>query len=352
VRVRVQRVADRRLFGDRSDPLAVLASVSGAGENAESPFEALVNAVAATLRLHYVALDLVEPDGLRRVAVHGTERGAPVVRIPLTWHGSDLGALLVAARSTRDPLRSTELALLAAVADQAAATVETRHLAETLQRSREQIVQAAEEERRRLRRDLHDGLGARLAAIGYELEAAARRPADASAQDVVRQAQSDLVNAVTELRRVIDDLRPGPLDDLGLAEALAGTARWLLEEAGVSAEISSTLPPALPLSAGTEIALFRIGVEAVANVVRHAHAMTCRVHLCLDGRVVVLRVCDDGRGPAKTHGELTNGYHRVGGLGIASMRDRAAELGGTLTIATGPVLGTTVEARVPIGLLQ
>ena len=117
---------------------------------------------------------------------------------------------------------------------------------------------------------------------------------------------------MAELRRVIEDLRPGPLDDLGLADALTGTARHLLDEAGIACETSVSLVPesGVALAAANEVVLYRIGVEAVTNVVHHAHAVHCRLELLCAADEVVLRIEDDGVSPSPASAD---GYYRAGG---------------------------------------
>jgi two-component system NarL family sensor kinase len=361
VRVAAQRAADRWLFGDRRDPLAVLAAVSGSTTEEPGSFDGLAQAIATSLRLHHVAIDVVRPAGSReapdswdRLGVSGTVRGADLVEMPVERSGQVLGRLVVATRARRDPLRGDELALLAAIAEQIAATLQTTQLAAAVQRSREQIVQAAEEERRRLRRDLHDGLGSRLAGIGYTIEAASRTCSDlapahasypAELLSALHEAKGELVEASAELRRVIDDLRPAALDDLGLPEALASAAARILDSAGVACDLTTAMGPNVgPLPAATEVAIFRIGIEAVTNVARHARASCCHIDLAASPADVVLTVTDDGVGP-----QSGPAYHRDGGVGMLSMAERAAQLGGIVSVAAGREGGTIVRARLPVG---
>ena len=362
---RGQRITDRWLFGYRRDPLRVLATVHASARGSATPYQNLVNAIASSLHLKFVALDLAGPGDpdhpiseAIRVAAVGTSDGGPRVEIPITRDSVRLGALVVAARSHREPLSADEIGLLDAVAGQVAARVENERLAHALQESRERIVAAAEDERRRLRRDLHDGMGARLTAIGYAVEAATRADLDgahrpAGAPDVataLAAAQVDIVDSVTELRRIIDDLRPGSLDDLGLSEALTATARRILDGAGIngSTAIATEVALAEPLDAATEAALYRIAVGAVTNVAHHSQATRCTVTLTCDDHDYLLTIDDDGIGPGTPSGlSDASGYHRVGGIGVPSMQERARELGGTVQVTARPGGGTIVTARLP-----
>lgn len=161
------------------------------------------------------------------------------------------------------------------------------------------------------------------------------------------QANAELGDAVAELRRIIEDLRPGSLDELGLTGALMGETRHLLHAAGVACE--SNLDPRWaeqpPLAAATEVAIYRIGLEAVTNVARHAGASRCCISLRLVDRDVVIAIEDDGDG---LEGCADLGHRsRPTGIGISSMQQRAQELGGTLVFTTGRLGGTTVTARMP-----
>ena len=366
-----RRITDRWLFGDRRDPLRVLATVHASTQGSATPYQDLVSAIASSLHLRFVALDLLDPGdherltgAVTRVACVGTGEGVPLVEIPISRDSTRLGTLVVAARSYREPLSADEVGLLDAVAGQVAARIENERLAGALQQSREHLVAAAEDERRRLRRDLHDGMGARLTAIGYAVEAATRADRDGSRRPVgapdvasaLAAAQADIVDSVTELRRIIDDLRPGSLDDLGLSEALTATTRRILGGAGIdtSTTISSAIRGAEPLDAATEAALYRIAVEAVTNAAHHSHASRCSVNLDCDDRDFILTVIDNGTGPlgAAAASSDSPGYHRVGGIGVPSMRERAGELGGTVRVAARSGGGTVVTAQLPRTAVQ
>ena len=209
-----------------------------------------------------------------------------------------------------------------------------------LQRSRERLVATREEERRRLRRDLHDGLGAQLAGLNVQASALRRLiPSDPDAADeLVLELREEIRGAIADIRRLVHDLRPPALDDLGLVEAL----RQLAERYGSK---DSTLrvvveaPEDLPsLPAAVEVAVYRIAQEAFTNVARHARARICVVRLSINDEVA-LEIVDDGVGiPAG----------RNAGVGLSSMRERASELGGTCFIQSVPDGGTRVIVRLPL----
>jgi signal transduction histidine kinase len=209
-----------------------------------------------------------------------------------------------------------------------------------LRHSRERLVATRAEERRRLRRDLHDGLGAQLAGLNVQAGTLRRLiPRDPDAADeVVVELREELRSAIADIRRLAYDLRPPALDDLGLAEAL----RRLAERYGSEGEhlrVSVEAPEDLPdLPAAVEVAVYRITQEALTNVARHAQARTSVVRLAVN-EDVALEIVDDGVGiPAE----------RSAGVGLSSMHERASELGGSCVVQAVPKGGTQVLVRLPL----
>ena len=231
--------------------------------------------------------------------------------------------------------------LLEDVARHAGAAVHAVGLTAQLQQARERLVSTREEERRRLRRDLHDGLGPRLASLGLQLAAlrntlAAESPLRLRVESLKQQTQE----AVDDVRRLVDGLRPPALDELGLVGAVEQhTARYGGDGAGVPVVLEVPRPRP-PLPAAVEVAAYRIASEALTNVVRHAAATAGRVRLALDGDTLEVEVSDDGRGLPS---DLPLG------TGLVSMRERAEELGGSCLIESDPAVGTRVVARLPAG---
>jgi signal transduction histidine kinase len=206
-----------------------------------------------------------------------------------------------------------------------------------LSASRARIVTAREEERRRLRRDLHDGLGPALAAIVLKLDAVGRAAPEAA--DLVAELRVEARSAIDDIRRLVDDLRPPALDEVGLVAAVRQRAASLSRAAETPLAVDVTGPAAPELPAAVEVAAYRIATEAVTNVVRHAGATRCLVTVSVAGALEVT-VADNGRRPWDAG--------RVG-VGWSSMRDRAAELGGTCEISRRPEGGgTVVHAVLPL----
>jgi signal transduction histidine kinase len=214
-----------------------------------------------------------------------------------------------------------------------------------LSRSREKLVAAREDERRRLRRDLHDGLAPSLAAVGLKLDLArgAVRDDPAAAEAGIDEARQGVRAVIAEIRRMSRELRPPALDTLGLVGAVRQQAEALGGGAAGGPRIVVDADPDLPaLPAAVEVAAYRIAVEAMMNAVRHAAATTCRVGLALVGDELSIEVGDDGRGFTPT----------AAGVGLRAMRERAAEIGGDVTIETGPDGGTHLSARLPVDLTR
>ena len=338
-RLRVQRVVDRLLHGERGDPYLLLTRLDAALREAASPREAVragAEAVAAGLRLRGAAVEVPLPGG-------GTVReGAaePVARrIPLVLHGETVGELLVAPRAGAVDLPPADDRVLVALAGPLAAAAYALRLSGDLAESRERLVTAREEERRRLRRDLHDGLGPQLSAVVMTLDTAGsalRRDDVPRAAGLLAAAGGQAADAVDDVRRLVHGLRPPALDDLGLLGALrAGAGAAGADGPAVTVRGEGDLT-ALP--AALEVAVFRIAQEALTNALRHARATQVLVLVQAAADRVEVTVTDDGTG-------LPDG--RVAGVGTSSMRERAAELGGTLVLGAAAPSGTRVHAVLP-----
>lgn len=218
------------------------------------------------------------------------------------------------------------------------------HMADERQRSREELVSAREEERRRLSRDLHDDLGPSLAGIAIQLGAARTYLDDTGrVNQTVAQLEEEARRALTGVRGLVRGLRPPALDEFGLARAIEQSMVSLSavgsDDAGpvVDYRVEGDLEG---LPAAVEVAAFYIAREAVTNAVRHADASRCSVRLTIAGSELELAVTDDGRGLAPARGL---------GLGLHSMRERATELGGSCRCEPLGKGGTRVIASLPIG---
>jgi signal transduction histidine kinase len=340
LRTRLQRGVNRLMYGERDDPYTVLSRLSQQLKATLVPtavLPSIVEAIAQTLKLPYVALALAHDDRLEIAAAYGRPTGDPV-QLPLIYQAEIVGQLLVAPRAPGETFTPTERRLLEDIALQAGVAAHAVRLTADLQRARERLITAREEERRRLRRDLHDGLGPQLASLTLTLAAArALLRHDMDAADMLLQELSvHTQGAIADIRRVVYALRPPALDDLGLVLALREQAAQYCQ---IGLQITITAPEHLPpLPAAVEVAAYRIVQEALTNVVRHAQAQTCAVCLTLDDALLV-EIRDDGIGMQPSGRS---------GVGLMSMRERTAELGGTYRIDSLPGQGTCIQARLPL----
>ncbi len=342
LRGRLQRGVNRLMYGERDDPYAVVSRLGRRLEATLAPDTVLptvVETIAQALKLPYAAILLKEGEGFRTATSYGSPRGEPET-LPLVYQREEIGRLLLAPRAPGERFSDADRSLLEDLARQAEVAVHAVRLTTDLQHSRERLVATREEERRRLRRDLHDGLGAQLAGLNVQAGALRRlipRDPDA-AEEVVVELREELRSAIADIRRLVYDLRPPALDDLGLVESL----RQLAERYGSKDEPLSVLVEAtedLPnLPAAVEVAVYRITQEALTNVARHARARNCVVRLVVN-EDVALEIVDDGVGiPAG----------RSAGVGLSSMHERASELGGSCTVEPVPKGGTQVLVRLPL----
>ena len=352
LRARLQRMINRLMYGERDDPYAVLSRLGSRLEATLAPeavFPTIVETVAQALKLPYAALALKQGDEFITAASYGLPQGKPFI-LPLVYHTETIGRLLLAARAPGDSFTPADQRLLEDIAHQAGVAAHAVRLTADLQRSRERLVTAREEERRRLRRDLHDGLGSTLAAL--HLQAGAIRTLmqrDLAAADAeLVELQTEIRSTIADIRRLVYALRPPTLDELGLVGAIQQDALQCSmhgetdsapgqADAGLRVIVEAMEnPPALP--AAVEVAAYRIVQEALTNVVRHAQARTCVIRLSLlDG--LQLEITDDGVGlPIEQHA----------GVGLLSMRERADEVGGTCDVGPAPGQGTRVLVDLPL----
>jgi signal transduction histidine kinase len=356
LRGRLQRSINRLMYGERDDPYEVTSRLGRRLEATLAP-EAVLPTIAETiaqaLKLPYAALLLKEGEGFRTAAAYGSPTGESET-LPLVYQREEVGRLVISPRAPGEELSAADRRLLGDLARQAEVAVHAVRLTTDLQRSREQLVASREEERRRLRRDLHDGLGPTLASFALKLDAVRklvrRKPEDA--EEMLSRLKDRTQDTVGDVRRLVYGLRPPALDDLGLLAAVRQQAEGhgfvvdglpedeALGEGGVAFSLDA--PGDLsPLPAAVEVAAYRTVQEALTNVARHARARNCRVRLSVDlaGGVLELEVRDDGVG-------IPEG--RRAGVGLSSMRERAEELGGRCVVEPAPQGGTRVLARLPL----
>jgi len=360
LRDRLQRGVNRMMYGERDDPVTVLSRLGERLEGTLAPdavLPSLVETVAQTLKLPYVSIETTNHRldsestsgaGSNDVTALTIVYGNPTVdlmRFPLIFQSATIGQMVVARRGSGEALSPMDRHLLENIAHQAGMAVHAVNLTADLQRSRQRLVTAREEERRRLRRDLHDGLGPNLASQGLKLAAVKqlleRDPS--SAVPLLEQVMVQNKSTVEDVRRLVYDLRPPALDELGLVAAIRDYVAGMDGKSSLQIEITESQDGLPPLSAAVEVAAYRIVLEALTNVIRHAQARHCAIRFSLaqngSNATLQIEIADDGIGLPR---DLR------AGIGLHSMRERAAELDGRLTVESQPGL-TRVLAIFPLG---
>lgn len=336
LQTRVRRLVDRVVYGARADPIRAVTDLGAAVSSVDDGdmLAAVLAEVASTFRARGARVRGC--DG-RVVAASGDATAVAALSTPLQVSGEDIGALELSPPSRGGRYSRDDAAMLGAFAGTVALAVRAAALADALEEQRDAVVEATTDARERLRRDLHDGLGPSLTGLRLGLRGLADAHADGDrerARQITSVLHEESDRAVAEVRRVIDALRPIDLDDSDLAAAL----RQRLGRSPASAPVTvdaHDVPRLLPM---IEDGVFRVVTEAVANAHRHADAGAVGVHLSVAADSLVARVTDDGVGfPAV----LTPG------VGLASMRARAAEFGGTLDILSSD-RGTDVTLTLPL----
>lgn len=345
--MRLQRGVNRLLYGERDTPGKVISRLGQRLETTLAPdavLPTIVETVAQALKLPYTAITLKQGEEWMLAASYGRAAQSELVRLPLVYQNESIGELLLAPRAPGENFSPADRTLLDDLARQAGVaahavqlTADLQRVAIELQHSRTQLVTTREEERRRLRRDLHDGLGPALGSLTLQLDTARNlfkhdpSAADALLIDLKTQVQT----AIGDIRRLVYELRPPTLDELGLVSALQEqVAHSRTPNLSITLNAHLPLPP---LPAAVEVAIYRIAQEALTNVVRHAHAQHCVLTIVVDDDIR-LEVCDDGQG-------LPTSYRT--GIGLISMCERAAELGGTCVIKAVETGGTCIVVHLP-----
>jgi signal transduction histidine kinase len=360
LRDRLQRGVNRLMYGERDDPITVLSRLGQRLEGTLAPdavLPSLVETVAQTLKLPYVAIETTNArlDSQPATDSASTSLSAPkisygspqpgLIRLPLIYQSETIGQLVVAPRAQDEALSPMDSHLLENIAYQAGLAVHAVSLTADLQLSRQRLVTTREEERRRLRRDLHDGLGPNLASQGLKLAAVKQllESNPAAAIPLLDQVMAQNKSTVEDVRRLVYGLRPPALDELGLVAAIRDHVAGMDNHSALQIEITEPSEGLPPLSAAVEVAGYRIVLEALTNVIRHAQAKHCSVRFSLSqngsSNNLQIEIIDDGAGLP---------HDLRAGVGLRSMRERAEEVGGSGSVESVEGRGTTICAQLPL----
>ncbi len=315
------------IIGQMSDSLT-------AASSDPSMLGTIAETIGRTVKLPYVQL---ETTGGAIAAFGAPVKGCVHTRIAINYREVAVGWLAIGSRLPNEQLTTSEHLLLNRLARLVGITLHAAQTGEMLQASREQLVTAREEERRRIRRDLHDDLGPTLASLRLQLSAVRRTVRDNpdEAERLIDELRDDVRAATGEIRRLVYDLWPPMLDEFGLIGALRH-----LDLASDSLTRTVEAPNVLPpLPAAVEVAIYRIAAEALHNIVRYANATHCTINLAMNEATLTLTVTDNGCGLPPTY---------LAGVGHRSMQERAMELGGTVSILSASTGGTCVRATFPL----
>ncbi|MEK2474112.1 sensor histidine kinase [Streptomyces noursei] len=344
VAVRLWRLLDWMFYGRRAEPYQAVRALAEALQewlSADAVAQRVCLIVVDQLGFPHAQLQAVGADGRYPLASVGAAGDRLLHTMELRYRGEVVGALNVACRHGISRIDASDTKALTALCHAAAPMVDALRVREQLRESRDHIVAVREEERRRLRRDLHDGLGPAVAGVRLRLDAALTRMADGRpSPDLVQSAVEQSASILQEVRRLIDGLGPSEVDELGLPRALEQLGERM---SNTGTAITVSCPPQLgELPAATENAAYRIAGEALTNVIKHARASSARLDVHAEPGWINFTISDNGIGignaPAKT------GHS---GVGRRSMRERAEQAGGSCRIETRPAGGTQVVVRLP-----
>lgn len=311
-----------------NDPQAVLAMIA--------------TTTAQTLKVPFVEIS-TQHDDAELSAIYGLlPANTQTETVSLRYQDTPLGELRVAARQAHESLSASDITILQSFARQIALALYAIQTTRQIYQSRQRLVTAREEERRRIRRDLHDGLGASLSSFVLRLEQAIDQlPANASTSEAMLTSLiNDAQQAILDIRRLVYELRPPDLDEYGLLFALR---EYLHRMTTNGTTLTLHAPETLPnLPAAIEVAVYRITQEAVNNALKHAHASNVTVNIQVTThtpRWLQLEICDDGVGITSTSQT---------GIGLNSMRERAQEVGGRWMLKVQPAGGVRVLVDLPL----
>jgi signal transduction histidine kinase len=356
VRRRAARLANRVVYGRRATPYQVLSEFAqriGGAYASEDVLPQMAHIVAEGTGAEHVIVWLRVGGQLRPGASSdGVDAGplpggalpvdgqampslpAADMSVPVMHQGELLGAISV-RMPKGEPLRPAGEQLVADIASQAGLVLSNAGLIEDLRASRQRLVTAQDEARRRLERNLHDGAQQDLVALGIKLQLAAAAVSEDPARQMLGELRADAAGALANLRDLARGIYPPLLADLGLAAALTAQASKSPVPVTVEADGIGRF------GQDTEAAVYFCCLEALQNTAKYAHATSARICLQAHNGTLRFTVSDDGTGYDARHTPM--------GSGQRNMADRLAALGGRLEVRSTPRQGTTITAELPSG---
>ncbi|MCU1446844.1 histidine kinase [Cryobacterium sp.] len=359
LRLYLRRLIDRAFYGTRADPTATMVCL-GEGLRSTGDLGDVIEHARLALRMPYLALvpalgdriyesGMPPAEGNTRPAGTDGRPGGPHTEVPLTYRDRVVGRLLVGLRRGERVLHEDDRRAIALIAAPLAVALHAVGLTEQVQAARTAVVEAREEERVLLQRELHDGLGPLLTSAALQADATSNilRTDPDTAEQLLRTVRETVRQALKDVRRVVYGLRPIELDELGLVDALRQRTRQpvIVGERTIEFVVRAEALP--PLTPAVELAAFRIAMEAVSNVLRHSEATRCVITVSASDETLALTVTDNGiagNGIAGNGGTSTPGD---AGVGLRSMAERAEELGGSATGGPAPS-GWRVRLEIPM----
>ncbi|MFN2160210.1 MAG: sensor histidine kinase [Anaerolineales bacterium] len=345
----LQRVVNRLMYGERDEPYTVLTRLSQKLETVVAPEEvlpAIVETIANALKLPYVGIEVTADGGYRTAASYGLpdrEGKSGFKRLALVYKDEAVGNLVLQRRARELEFTQSELKTMTDIARHVGVAVHAVQLNQELRLSQQRLVTAREEERRRLRRDLHDELGPQLASMTLKLDAAGSlvETNPERAKMLLSELKDQTRLALDDIRRIAYNLRPPALDEMGLVPALQ--EHFDTRNVAQATRVVIQAPEQMPhLPAAVEVAAYRIAMETISNCLQHASANTCTLQISA-GEDLRLEISDDGVGLQA---------NQTAGIGLTSMRERARELGGTFKLLSRPEKGTKIEVTLPLDMSE
>ena len=268
------------------------------------------------------------------------DRVRSVLGCPLILDDEPIGLLFVDSYSRTDAFEERDGRLLRSIAGQAVLAMQNARLFDELRTTSARLMQAEEEERRRIARELHDEIGGLLTSLQIKLKLSQN---NAILPAPVDESVAMIAHIMQQVRSMSLDLRPSMLDDLGLIPALRWFVRRYIENTGIQVHIEHDLPDGVRFPAEVETAAYRIVQEALTNVARHANTKEARVTLHRRPDHLALTVVDNGRGF-----DVNRVLRENKSAGVLGMRERVLLLGGHFSVDAGPGRATRIEALLPL----